>query len=168
VPSSGPLAAVVGQPQPAAQAPLAGQLSGPLFSLAGGKPGEHTMTINVTPDNLGPVTVRAHISAGDVRLELFAPNDAGREALRSILPDLKRDLAATGPNTSLDLSSGNQPGPQSGQSGPQLGDSGGQGAGNMPLPSSRRNADVPGRPAPGPAPGVQRPRSSDSTLDVLA
>ena len=171
VPSASPLAAVVGQPQPAAQpaaqAPLAGQLTGPLFSLAAGKPGEHTMTINVTPDNLGPVTVRAHITAGDVRLELFAPNDAGREALRSILPDLKRDLAATGP-TSLDLSSGNQPGPQSGQSGPQLGDSGGQGAGNTPLPSSRRNADVPGRPAPGPAPGVQRPRSSDSTLDVLA
>ena len=68
------------------------------------------MTINVTPDNLGPVTVRAHISAGDVRLELFAPNDAGRDALRAILPDLKRDLAGTGLNANLDLSSGNQPG----------------------------------------------------------
>jgi flagellar hook-length control protein FliK len=154
--------------QPPAQAPLAGQLSGPLFSLAGGKPGEHTMTINVTPDNLGPVTVRAHISAGDVRLELFAPNDAGREALRSILPDLKRDLAGTGLIANLDLSSGNQPGPQSGQQGNPLGDPGGQGSRNSPVPSGGSNPDAQRRPATGPAPGARSPRSADSTLDVLA
>ena len=125
------------------------------------------MTINVTPDNLGPVTVRAHISAGDVRLELFAPNDAGREALRSILPDLKRDLAGSGLNANLDLSSGNQPGPQSGQQG-LLGEPGGQGSRNTPVPTSRGNADVPARQAPGPAPGARSSRPADSTLDVLA
>jgi len=67
------------------------------------------LTLSVTPDNLGPVTVRAHVSAAGVRVELFAPNDMGRDALRAILPDLRRDLAGTGMNANLQLSSNNQP-----------------------------------------------------------
>lgn len=68
------------------------------------------MTLAVDPENLGPVTVQAHISASGVRVELFAASTDGREALRQILPDLKRDLAAAGLNASLDLSAGSQPG----------------------------------------------------------
>jgi flagellar hook-length control protein FliK len=68
------------------------------------------MTVAVDPENLGPVTVQAHISAAGVRVELFAASADGREALRQILPDLKRDLAGAGLNASLDLSAGNQPG----------------------------------------------------------
>jgi flagellar hook-length control protein FliK len=67
------------------------------------------VTITVTPDNLGPVTVRAHITADGMRVQLFAPTDAGRDALRAVLPDLRRDLAGSGINSSLDLSSQNQP-----------------------------------------------------------
>jgi flagellar hook-length control protein FliK len=67
------------------------------------------MTLSVTPDDLGPVTIRAHVGADGVRVELFAPNDAGREALRAILQDLKRDLASAGLGADLDLSSQNQP-----------------------------------------------------------
>ena len=67
------------------------------------------MTITVTPDNLGPVTVRAHVTADGMRVQLFAPTDAGRDALRAVLPDLRRDLAGAGINSSLDLSSQNQP-----------------------------------------------------------
>jgi flagellar hook-length control protein FliK len=67
------------------------------------------MTLSVTPDNLGPVTVRAHVSAAGVRVELFAPNDMGRDALRAILPELRRDLAGTGMNANLQLSSNNHP-----------------------------------------------------------
>jgi flagellar hook-length control protein FliK len=87
---------------------LATQVAAPLFTLAGVKPGEHVLTINVTPDNLGPVTVRAHVTIDSVRVELFAPNDAGRDALRAILPDLRRDLAGSGLNANLNLSSQNQ------------------------------------------------------------
>ncbi|QJA00431.1 flagellar hook-length control protein FliK [Leifsonia sp. PS1209] len=67
------------------------------------------MTVHVTPDTLGPVTVRAHVGAEGVRVELFAPTDGGRDALRAILPDLRRDLSGAGLSGSLDLSSQNQP-----------------------------------------------------------
>lgn len=69
------------------------------------------MTVHVTPDALGPVTVRAHVGADGVRVELFAPTDTGRDALRAILPDLRRDLSGAGLTGSLDLSSQNQPSP---------------------------------------------------------
>ncbi len=39
-----------------------------------------------------------------MHVELFAASDAGRDAVRQILPDLRRDSGAT-----LDLSSQNQP-----------------------------------------------------------
>ncbi|GAA3863573.1 hypothetical protein GCM10022381_04440 [Leifsonia kafniensis] len=71
--------------------------------------GEHTLTITVTPDNLGPVTVRAHVAGEHVRIELFAPNGEGRDALKQILTDLRRDLASQGLGAQLDLSSKSQP-----------------------------------------------------------
>ncbi|MGO4690013.1 flagellar hook-length control protein FliK [Glaciibacter sp. 2TAF33] len=139
---------------PAQPAPLAAQVAAPLFTLVGAKPGEHVLSINVTPDNLGPVTVRAHVSADGVRVELFAPNDAGRDALRAILPDLRRDLAGSGLNSNLDLSSQNQaPDPES--------------AGRQ-TPAGRRGLDG-GTAAEQPT-GPAQPRGfgSSSTIDVLA
>ena len=98
-------------PAPAAPpAPLLTQVAQPLFSLHSAAAGDHVMTLSVTPENLGPVTVRAHVSADGIRVELFAPNDAGREALRSILTDLRRDLSGSGLSTSLSLSAQDQPG----------------------------------------------------------
>jgi flagellar hook-length control protein FliK len=86
------------------------QLAKPLIVLAAAAPGEHVITVSVTPDNLGPVTVRAHVGADGMRIEMFAPNDAGRDALRTIMADLRRDLASAGQGgASLDLSSQNQP-----------------------------------------------------------
>lgn len=105
--SAAPTAASPAAPTPTA--PLNTQLATPLFSLANAGRGEHVLTINITPDNLGPVTVRAHVTGEGVRVELFAPTDLGRDALRAIMPDLRRDLAGTGMNASLDLSSQNQP-----------------------------------------------------------
>lgn len=88
------------------------QLARPVFTLATAGRGEHVMTVHVTPDTLGPVTVRAHVGTEGVRVELFAPTDAGRDALRAILPDLRRDFSGSGLSGSLDLSSQNQPAPQ--------------------------------------------------------
>lgn len=89
---------------------FAAQLARPVLTLASAGMGAHTITVAVNPENLGPVTVQAHISSAGVRVELFATNSDGRDALRQILPDLKRDLAGTGLNATLDLSSGGQPG----------------------------------------------------------
>jgi len=61
------------------------------------------------PENLGPVTVRAHVSGDAVRIELVAPTEQARDALKAIMPDLRRDLSQSGGQLSLDLSSGNQP-----------------------------------------------------------
>jgi len=89
--------------------PFVAQLSRPIFTLTAAGAGEHVMTISVTPDTLGPVTVRAHVSADGIRVELFAPSDLGRDAIRHILPDLRRDLASSGLNANLNLSSQDQP-----------------------------------------------------------
>jgi len=66
--------------------------------------GDHEMTLTISPERLGPVTVRAHISGGSIRIELQAPNDLGRDALRTILTDLRRDLAIAAPHATLALS----------------------------------------------------------------
>nr|WP_283810079.1 flagellar hook-length control protein FliK [Leifsonia sp. C5G2] len=104
-------AAPAAAPAPAASTPqpLATQLARPVFTLAAAGAGEHVMTVHVRPDNLGPVTVRAHVGGEGVRVELFAPTDLGRDALRAILPDLRRDLTGAGLTGTLDLSSQNQP-----------------------------------------------------------
>ena len=111
-------AVAASQSDATASTPLSTQIARPLFSLANAAHGEHVMTISVTPDNLGPVTVRAHVGPEGVRVELFAPNDAGRDALRSIMSDLKRDLAGSGmTGATLDLSNRDQAGnsPQQGR-----------------------------------------------------
>ena len=100
----------------AASAPLApqpttlqAQVAGPIFTLAAAGNGEHVMTVDITPENLGPITVRAHVGAEGVRVELFAPSDIARDALRAILPDIRRDMGGAGLGSNLDLSSQNQP-----------------------------------------------------------
>nr|WP_269437268.1 flagellar hook-length control protein FliK [Arthrobacter caoxuetaonis] len=121
--------------------------------------GEHVMTLSVTPENLGPVTVRAHVSADGIRVELFAPNDAGREALRTILTDLRRDLSGAGLNTSLSLSSQDQPGAETDGHGEAA--EPGTGTGRH-----RAEADA----APIPVQQIFRPvaHGAVTTLDILA
>jgi flagellar hook-length control protein FliK len=112
-PTSASLPAATPQPLPAAAqtvATLQPQLAKPLFTLAGAPHGQHIMTLKVSPEDLGPLTVRAHIDAAGVRIELFAPGDAGREAVRGILPELRRELTDAGFGASLDLSEHSGPG----------------------------------------------------------
>lgn len=111
-------------PPPAAP-PLAEQLARPLFALATGPAGEHVMSIQVVPDTLGPVTVRAHLSANGVRIELVPASDAGQEALRGVLGDLRRDLAAGGLVPTLSLGGGNASAAGSGSGNPSSGNLGG-------------------------------------------
>lgn len=80
------------------------QMRGPIGRLTAAIPGEHTFTVNVTPENLGPVTVRAHITGEGVRVELIGATDSARDSLRAILTDLKRDLQSTGLSAQLNLS----------------------------------------------------------------
>jgi flagellar hook-length control protein FliK len=88
-----------------APAPLHRQLLGPIATLAVGPNGERTLSVNVAPEALGPITVKAVLGGEGIRMELSAPTDAGREALRTMLPELRRELAAAGSGT-ITLSTG--------------------------------------------------------------
>jgi flagellar hook-length control protein FliK len=164
---AGAAAAPAAPAHPNAAVPFGTQVARPLFSLANAKPGEHVLTINVAPENLGPVTVRAHVSGEHIRMELFAPSDAGREALRGILADLRRDLAGQGMNTSLDLSSQNRPGDQRGGAAPDTGgQTGGRNEAGRPGTWAGAVPDSPRTPAADP--GRPRPSANASTIDLMA
>ncbi|WAH99079.1 flagellar hook-length control protein FliK [Arthrobacter sp. MMS18-M83] len=157
-----PSAATAGVATPAPQADpakLLPQVKGPLFSLAAGEPGRHVMTLRLSPEDLGPLTVRAHIDGAGVRIELFAPGEAGREAVRSILPELRRGLGESGFGASLDLSEHNAPA--------DAGAGGSDARDRRPAdrPAFPRGSD--GEPARFPRTAVVLPRSSTSSLDIL-
>lgn len=147
--------AAAAPPLPAAAPQLHTQLAKPVFSLLAAGDGEHVMTLKVTPESLGTVTVRAVIGADGVRLELFAA-DAGREAVRAVLPDLRRELAGSGFNASLDLGSGSRPDGETGQDqhrAPRRGE-----APELPVAAARPQDPAPSHPIPDGA----------SALDILA
>ena len=165
---TGPVPAPPSAPTATPQ-PFAEQLSRPVLRLAAGAPGEHVLTLRVSPEHLGPVTVQAHIGADGVRIELFSGTEAGRAAVQAALPDLRRELAGTGLGASLDLSHRSHSGapthdPSAGEGRGERGDAGGQGReGARADASSRRTA------ARGPhASTPSQPSPTVAVLDVLA
>lgn len=109
-----PMAPVLAPPAPLAVAPdatpdgartVAEQVAPAVLSIAQRPAGAHQLTMTLNPDSLGPVTVRANIGqAGDVQVELIGGTDAGRDALRSLVADLRRDLASVSPHATLSVS----------------------------------------------------------------
>ena len=176
-------AAAITPTTPAAAAAIARpvllpQLVAPVVALAQAPDGEHHLTLTVSPENLGPVTVRAHIAGGTIHIELHTPSDLGREAVRVILADLRRDLAAVAPHASLALSpSDDAPGSATPQ-----GSSNGQGSGgatsangghSRPDASPHRDGGDPHsrstpRAAPADTPPSAAPALSIGSIDVFA
>lgn len=113
---------------------VAAQVAPVVVSIAQRPMGTHQLTMTVNPDSLGPVTVRAHITAsGEVQVELSGATDAGRDVLRTMLVELRRDLAAVMPHATLSVNHGTSADASaSGDRGQQAaGDApGGQGAGD--------------------------------------
>lgn len=154
--------AAASAPRPA----LLPQLSGPVVALARAADGAHSITLTVSPETLGPVTVRAHIADGSIRLELHAPSDAGRDALKLILADLRRDLAAAAPNATVNVSSQDSPsGSASGSSGSLANSSHGR-SGADARPAGHAGSSVP-KPDHDPAPSAPVPPLHGG-LDVYA
>lgn len=181
-PAAPPAAATASAPPPVPGTPFVAQLSRPVLGLAAAAPGQHVLTVRVSPEHLGPVTVQAHIGADGVRIELFSPTDAGRAAVHAVLADLRRDLAATGLGASLDVSDrgaplhdptprhGQQHAGDGGAQGGLLGDAGGgrrrDGPGPTAVPTAAAGPRAPGEAPPG-HPSPARPPSS-ARLDVIA
>lgn len=150
----------------AAQTPLADQVRGPVLALRSAAPGEHVLTLKVTPENLGPVQVRAHIGAEGIRIELVGATDAAREGLRNLLTDLRRDLAGTGMNASLSLGGDSGTGGRGGHGAAGDLSSAGDGSGH---PRSGRSSDSAVTREPHTAPAVPlTPTSSGAHgVDIL-
>lgn len=157
-----PSTAAPGMATPTPQADpakLLRQVSGPLFSLASAAPGAHVMTLKLSPEDLGPLTVRAHIEGAGVRIELFAPGEAGREAVRCILPELRRGLGESGFGASLDLSEHNAPA--------DAGAGGSDARDRRPAESPALPRDSDGEVVRLARTAVVLPRSITSSLDIL-
>jgi len=113
--------------------------------------------VHVTPEDLGPVTVRAVVTDGALDVQLSVSTDAARDALRSILPDLRRDLASGGAPAQLQLADG------SADRGTADRGAADRGADGRPRDGRPGTADADPAPASRPA-----SRSGHTALDVLA
>ncbi|OIH86774.1 hypothetical protein BLJ79_02095 [Arthrobacter sp. UCD-GKA] len=146
--------------------PLHRQLLGPIATLAAGPNGERTLSVNIAPEALGPITVKAHLGSEGIRMDISAPTEAGREALRAMLPELRRELAASGGgsitlNTTADgSSSGGSP------RGEAFGDGGEQRA--APAPRSTVLPGGTGQPTEFQAQPELPTHRATSHLDVMA
>jgi flagellar hook-length control protein FliK len=94
-----------------AQAPAlpspAQQVAMLLTPLRRGPDGTHRLTIELNPDNLGPISVVAEVRGGAIAVQLHGSTEAGRAALHAALPELRQDLLDAGFGAcSLDLQQG--------------------------------------------------------------
>ncbi|WP_409332256.1 flagellar hook-length control protein FliK [Trujillonella humicola] len=100
-----PAPAVAATPAPAPPAPVAPQVAPVVAQLSSRPDGTHTMTMVLTPESLGTVEVRVTVRNGAIDLHLRHASEAGRAALLDAMPDLRRDLEASGLTLSrLDVS----------------------------------------------------------------
>jgi flagellar hook-length control protein FliK len=54
------------------------------------------MTLVITPDSLGPVSISATVTGGQLDVTLHGAHEHGRHALAEALPELRRELEAAG------------------------------------------------------------------------
>ncbi|MFC3740209.1 flagellar hook-length control protein FliK, partial [Paractinoplanes deccanensis] len=152
-------------PAPAAPPAPAGQLPNPpaaqlamrIVPLKLDADGVHRLTVHLHPADLGPVQVVAEIRNGDITVQLSGSTDAGNEALRNAMDDLRRELNDAGfRNTTLDLRQGN---PQQEQARQQF-------AASFPGAARGERAETPLPTEP--APAIRRAVPGDSRLDIHA
>lgn len=75
---------------------VAQQVATQVAFLSGAVDGSHTMTLQITPDDLGPVQVQVTITDGAVDMTLLAAHEVGRDTLTQAAPELRRYLEAAG------------------------------------------------------------------------
>jgi flagellar hook-length control protein FliK len=77
-------------------APVSTQLGRQFAVLRNAPDGSQTMTVVITPESLGPVTVQVTVTDGTLDLTLHGAHEAGRHALLDALPELRRELEGAG------------------------------------------------------------------------
>lgn len=91
-----PATPAVAGPAAAREAPVAAQLAPQLAVLRNAPDGSQSMTLVLTPDTLGEVTVQVTITDGTLDVMLRGGSEHGRHALADALPELRRDLEGAG------------------------------------------------------------------------
>ncbi|MGN6331564.1 MAG: flagellar hook-length control protein FliK [Motilibacteraceae bacterium] len=93
-------AATPAQPAPPAPAATAAQLLPQVAAVyRRGVDGTHRVVVTLTPDEIGPVRLTVQLHHGQLDLALAGSSEAGRDALRAALPDLRRVLEDAGVTT---------------------------------------------------------------------
>jgi flagellar hook-length control protein FliK len=82
---------------PGTPAGTASQLAPAVFAVhRRGVDGTHRLTVEISPEELGPVRLTVAMRAGEVHLLLAGSSEVSREALRAALPELRKLLDAAG------------------------------------------------------------------------
>ncbi|WP_138761167.1 flagellar hook-length control protein FliK [Modestobacter altitudinis] len=166
-----PVTAVPTATVPGDEPPVAAQLGRQLAVLTHAPDGSQTMTLVITPDDLGPVTIRATVTNGTLDLTLHGAHELGRHALADALPDLRRDLEGAGLSLNrleVGADSGGDSSPWARAAQQQLADSQqGQGRPGQPAAGPRSWALTGDHPGTGSAARTSD-LSTSSGVDVLA
>jgi flagellar hook-length control protein FliK len=83
-------------PTPPAPYAIPAQVVSVLSPLRGAKDGTYTLSLQLHPAELGPVTVRVAVNDGVLSIQLTADQQGGHDALHSSLSDLRSQLQASG------------------------------------------------------------------------
>jgi flagellar hook-length control protein FliK len=94
--SRGEAAQAPAVPQKATPTDVGPQVAMVLSPLRRGPDGVHRMTIQLRPEELGPVSIVAEVRGGAIAVQLQANHEAGRAALQAALPELRQDLRDAG------------------------------------------------------------------------
>ena len=88
-------------PLPASPVSTATQVLAPVAALhRRGADGVHQLTVSLSPDELGPISIVVELRDGTVSMSLTGGSETSRDALRAALPDLRRLLEDAGLTTS--------------------------------------------------------------------
>jgi hypothetical protein len=77
-------------------ADVARQLAAPVFGLPRHAGSVHSITIQLHPDDLGPVRLTIEMRHGSIDVQLAGSGDVARDVLRQALPELRRQLSEGG------------------------------------------------------------------------
>ena len=95
-PATAPVSPATGSTPATADTPVAAQLGQQLAVLTDAPDGSQTMTLVISPDELGPVSIQATVTDGQLDLTLHGAHEHGRHALAEALPELRRELESVG------------------------------------------------------------------------
>lgn len=149
-PAPAPASGVMAETAPPAQAQTpASQVAAYLTPLRRGPDGTHRLTVDLYPEDLGHIKVVAEVKGGEIAVRLAGSTEAGRQALATALPELRKDLIDSGfGGCSLDLAtdqSWGSPDQRNSSLGHAMADRRDGGAGDRGAPD-RGSADEPARP----------------------